>query len=180
MHPGKPIVVGDSHAAMWPASGQQSELGTSLVNLGVGNDRVSNLIYRLNRADFSKADAPYIVVLVGTNDIKIDEEPAVIVSKITAAVKILEEKSANTPIFVSEVFPWCEDPGSKNDRVAETNELLSAQAEMHGFTVISIFKDLSESCSDGASKFYRDRIHLNAKGYALLGRKVATSLRSNE
>lgn len=180
MQPGKPIVVGDSHAAMWPASGQQRTLGTSLVNLGVGNDRVSNLIYRLNRADFSKADAPYIVVLVGTNDIKIDEDPTVIVSKIVSAVTILKAKSANTPILVSEVFPWCGDPGSKNDRVGKTNELLSAQAEMHGFSVIPIFNDLYKSCRDGASQFYRDRIHLNASGYALLGRKVATSLRSNE
>lgn len=175
VRPGRPIVLGDSQAARWPAALQIAQFGTDFVNLGVGNDRIENILWRVNQYDIQKANAPFIFVLMGTNNFKTTDQPEIIVEKILAGLDVIQQKSPNSDILISEIFPWCGDI-ERNNNIKKANDMLNLFLRDKPYTLVRSYEKLYSSCETDPKELYHDKIHLNEDGYEFLGKSLQLAL----
>lgn len=73
------VLLGDSITQLWPADVLARTFpGRTVLNLGVGRDRVQNVLWRLEADDLSRVDPREVYVLAGTNNLSVDKPCAIV------------------------------------------------------------------------------------------------------
>ena len=73
------VLVGDSITQLWPADILARTFpGRTVLNLGVGRDRIQNVLWRLETDDLSQVSPREVYVLAGTNNLTVDKPCAIV------------------------------------------------------------------------------------------------------
>jgi len=178
------IMVGDSITSQW-GGGQMGNWTTTwtdnfgsykAINMGIGGDRTSSVLWRLDHAPFELLTKPpkVIVLQIGHNNQYIDSTATSNVKGVVTCLKNLRFKFPNTPIIWMNIFPatsadmsiWLKefhdalkaagitDPNSPN-YVENVHPL-----DLHG----------KYARADGVTafeKYFRDGVHPSPEGYQL-------------
>jgi acyl-CoA thioesterase I len=128
------------------------EPGATVVNAGVNGHTTADLLARLD-ADVIDLDPDRVILLVGTNDIRGDVDPAVSRANVAA---MLDRLSAGTDadLAVMSLQPLGEQLDSDlNDRVRAYNAALGAEAAARGVAYLPLFESLAPLIGPGAPDF---------------------------
>ncbi|MEP4476032.1 MAG: hypothetical protein ABJ024_13345, partial [Lentilitoribacter sp.] len=72
------ILLGDSLTRSWKTKDLQKKLpGHKILNLGVGADRTQQIIWRLSEMNASEYNPKYVVLWIGTNNLRTDPACAI-------------------------------------------------------------------------------------------------------
>jgi beta-glucosidase len=140
------------------------------VNFGVGGDCLENIKWRILNDELEGINPKAIMVLAGTNNLDKDPEE-VIVSGIEEIVGMIQAKLKDTKIVVLGLLPRNQTEAGINygKKIARINRQLAAR-----FTGTEItFKDIGAILMNEKGRvsiaIMPDGLHLNDKGYELIG-----------
>jgi lysophospholipase L1-like esterase len=162
------VFVGDSITQGWNTLEQDfAGLGVKVANRGIGGDTTPNLVYRL-QDDVLALRPRGLVILIGTNDLAADTSPVQIAANLRVMLERIRASDPTMPIVWCLVMPRGADEDFPT-RIRDLNARIVALArsDPHS-TLCDTFTPLARP--DGTSKpedFNPDRLHLNAKGYAI-------------
>ena len=165
--PQRPIVfVGSSSIRFWRTI--TNDLAPyPVLNRGFGGSEVSDSVQFAERIVI-KYNPKLVVMYAGGNDIHRGKTPEKVFDDFKAFVQKVTAALPETHVAYISIAPnparWAEV-----DRVKATNELISKYAKEHpGVEFIDVFSHMLGA--DGTPRpeiFVEDRLHLNARGYAL-------------
>jgi|WetSurSiteA1Bulk_404760.scaffolds.fasta_scaffold01971_3 platelet-activating factor acetylhydrolase IB subunit beta/gamma len=140
------------------------------VNFGVGSDSLENIKWRILNDELEGINPKVIVLLAGTNNLDKDPEE-VIVSGIEEIVGIIQAKLKDTKIVVLGLLPRNHTEAGKNyvKKIARINQLLTARFAVTEITFKDIGAILMNEKGRVSNAIMPDGLHLNDKGYELIG-----------
>ena len=142
-------------------------------NFGVGGDCLENIKWRILNGELDGINPKVIIILAGTNNLDKDFEE-MIVSGIQEIVEITQDKLKNTQIVILGLLPRNTnatgiDYAQKIGRINWQLENLYANSEI-------VYRDIGAGLinEQGAvsKTIMPDRLHLNGKGYNVIGPKL--------
>lgn len=150
--------------------------GFKVTNLGFGWDRTENVLWRLDHGELDNIHPKVIIIKIGTNNTSITNAPDDIAAGIEAVCVTAHLKVPSAKILLLGILPRRDEhPGhSATDAV---NRILAER--MTGIDYLT-YCDFGAAFrkADGTVNpaLYRDGVHVNADGYAILGAKIRTQL----
>ncbi|MBL7077853.1 MAG: acetylglucosamine-6-sulfatase [Kiritimatiellae bacterium] len=164
------VMIGDSITHAWSRHPDALKVA-NLLNLGFPGDRTQNVLWRLQHGAVDGISPRLVTLLIGTNHMHqqkkgyTPDKPEDIFTGIQAVVADLRTRLPDAKILVFSVFP--RKPGEESDRVNAVNSMLPQLADdkhvFHG-DINHVFLDVKGT--QDTTLYRRDRLHLNAAGYA--------------
>jgi len=160
------VFLGDSITSRWPQELLEKHFGAYRpVNLGVGGDRVQNVIWRLQRTPLEATPLKALVLLIGTNNSGAftSEEIAGGIQKL---VKMVEEKAPEAKVLILGVFPRgpaINDP--KNARIHALNAKLKDLADGKRVFYLDVGPSLAEPDGSIPREVMPDQLHVALPGF---------------
>lgn len=169
------LFVGSSSIRFW-SSLKTDFPGLPVVNRGFGGSELPDAVNFADRIIIPYAPRE-IVIYSGANDIANHTPPELVFGDFVALVDKIQEKLPHTRIaFIASA------PNPKRwalvENVKKLNSLVRDYCDQHGLIFIDVFPLMLGP--DGLPKpdiFRDDRLHMNAKGYAIWRKAVLPSLR---
>ena len=162
---GAVVFLGDSITQGWGANFRNKFSGMKLANRGIGGDTTRGMLIRL-KEDVLSLNPSAIVLLLGTNDIEVQIDAGAIgrnFEKILAAIK---QHNPKTPVILCRMFPSSADMKRPKETIQQVNGLYDAAVKGDSqVTVVDTWTLFADQTGDADSKWFRDRLHLNAEGY---------------
>ena len=154
----------------------------NIFNCGVGGDRISNIIYRLQELkvlDNVKTSPKHIVLLAGANDIEKGrvEEMA---QGMKQLLDIINKRFRQSHVSLLGVFPRRSDKINEDmlhQNCLQFNIMLEKEAESREYVSYHYFgNDVIDERGYTQKKYFVDNVHFSAKGYDLFGAHLKTLL----
>jgi lysophospholipase L1-like esterase len=180
------LLVGDSITQQWGSpldnkplnEGWQKHLGQySAVNIGIGGDKVQNVLWRLDHGGVAGLQPRAIVLMIGNNNMFFTPETGIEAAAkgIAMCAANLRDKFPKAPLVVVKILP-AHAPGNRfYDDIKKTNaalDELKLDRQPH-VTVLDLTTDFTNA--DGSLKkdlFTPDNIHLSLAGYDLYAQRL--------
>lgn len=118
-----------------------------MVNAGINGHTTADLLERLDR-DVIELDPTRVIMLVGTNDIRGNVDPAISRSNVD---RLLDRLTSETTaeVAVMSLQPLGEQLDSpRNERVRAYNSMLAAEAAEHGVDYLPLYESLAPLVAD--------------------------------
>ena len=161
------VFLGDSITSRWPQELLEKHFGAYRpVNLGVGGDRVQNVIWRLQRTSLEATPLKALVLLIGTNNVSSAFPPEETAGGIQKLVKMVEEKAPEAKILILGVFPRgpaIHDP--RNASVDALNAKLKDLADGKKVFYLDVGPSLAESDGSISLEVMPDKLHVALPGF---------------
>lgn len=166
--------VGSSSIRLWTTLAQDFP-DKPVFNRGFGGSQLADSVNFADRIIIPYAPKQ-VVIYAGSNDINAGKSAAEVYGDFVALVTKIRKGLPRTKIAFIAVSPnparW-----SQIDRVREVNRLVAAYCKEHNLTFIDTFSlMLGEDGQPKPDIFVSDRLHMNAKGYAIWREAVAPLL----
>jgi len=144
----------------------------SAANLGMGWDRIENVLWRVYHGELDSISPQQIVVMIGTNNLEINSNEE-IAEGIRFLLKAIQEKQPQTNILLMGLLPR----RGMEERIVELNLLYA-----------KIAKELQVQYADAGNYFltqnkkineelFSDGLHPNASGYEKLGKFINNEIK---
>ena len=162
------MFVGDSITHGWEGAGKEvwkKYYGTRRAyNFGIGGDRTTHVLWRLENTPLEKIAPKMIVVMIGTNNRNTPEETA---GGIEEVVRVLEEKFPEAKILLLDVFPRSANPtDAQRVKVDGINKNLEGRFDSDPRVVrMSLAKCFLNEDGTLPASLMPDYLHPNAEGY---------------
>jgi lysophospholipase L1-like esterase len=169
------IFVGSSSIRGWKTLAQDFP-GLPVVNRGFGGSQLADSV---NYADqlITAYHPREVVIYAGGNDINAGKAPELVFGDFAALVKKIRTGAPKAKIAYISVAPnpsrW-----AQVEKVRKLNSLIEAYCRQHGYAFVNVFPLMLGP--DGLPKpdiFVSDRLHMNAKGYAIWKEAVGPYLK---
>lgn len=166
---GAVVFLGDSITEGWHTLAQDFP-GLKVANRGIGGDITSGVLYRL-QSDVLDLKPAAIVILIGTNDVGNNEDPAEVADNLKSILAAIKKFNPNLKVIVCKTMPRADGGPNANylEKIQKLNALVADYVSNDPNVVVcdtySIFVD-----GEGrqiSSDFNGDHLHLNAAGYAV-------------
>ena len=159
------VFYGDSITQGWGNIGEAFP-GVKCANRGISGDTTRGLLVRL-QGDVLALNPSGVVLLIGTNDLEENAEPAVIASNMKLLIAALKEHNATMPIVLCQVFPSSASKARPAEKIREINKLY--QKVVQGdpqIIAIDTWTLFANDTGDAKKDEFPDLLHPNEKGYA--------------
>lgn len=155
------ILLGDSLTSAWKTKDLQKKLtGLKVLNLGIGSDRTQQIIWRLNQLNTADYKPKYIVLWIGTNNLRTD--PACAISKgIVAILDIITASWKNSEVIVLETPPRGLDFSAYMPERLEIYDAAKAKFRDQNVSFLNVDDELT--C--GGVRQFSEEYHIRAKVY---------------
>ncbi len=174
--------IGDAPYKIRNGGGKVGRLGKDswerymdgFINMGIGADRVENLLWRVYNDQFEIVQFDRIIIMIGTNNIKLKntyDEIAAGIDNLIAQIQIRQPKAQ---IVVVGVLPrkdmsWAE--------VQSLNAKVEPYAIKRGVKYVNVGNALLDENDTPRNEFYGDNVHLSAQGYMAYSEALMRELR---
>lgn len=162
------VFLGDSITAAWGSDGSATfnefyvPLGT--VNTGVGGDRTSTIIDRINNQGIIDNLNAYLAVLkIGTNDLAGGVGETEVVSNIGTIINLIKSKNPNARILLLGILPRT---GTEiTTRIRNVNAQIATYADNQSVFFLNMEGTFSTELGVVVPEYFTDGLHLTAEGY---------------
>ncbi len=162
---GAVVFFGDSITQGWGSLATDFP-GLKIANRGISGDTTRGLLGRI-RGDVLDVHPKAVSLLIGTNDLSLGAEPAVVAGNIQQIVAALHQADAAMPVIINKVMPRGPQPGKFPEKIRQLNALLEqhlqADTKVTFCDTFSLFDDGTGTCK---REEFPDMLHPNATGYA--------------
>ncbi|GAB3584684.1 hypothetical protein GCM10027406_31510 [Leifsonia lichenia] len=148
--------------------------GLPVVNRGIGGDRISQMIDRLDTA----IDAPAgVSILAGTNDLRYagDREPDAIADRFELLLEGIHDLAPDVPLVINSVMPR---QRKYADRIRRLNDRYRGIAASAGATFLDLWPILATPRGSLRRDLTTDGLHLNTAGYRAWTSRLRPALES--
>ncbi len=161
------VFIGDSITARWPATLLQETFGNYRpVNLGVGGDRVQNVLWRVLNGVLDQVRIKVIVLLIGTNNLSNQFTPEEVVEGIDRLMKALQEKTPDSKILLLGILPRGDSiRNPSNELVRQVNAKLALQADNQKVFFLDVGHALVEPDGSISKEVMPDKLHVALPGF---------------
>lgn len=173
--PGCVIFIGSSSIRLWRTLAQDFP-GQPVVNHGFGGSQLADAVHYADRLIIPFRPRQ-VVIYAGGNDLNAQKPPEIVYGDFVALARKIRAALPDTRISFIASAPnparWVQV-----ENVKRLNELVAAYCRKHGMDFIDVFPLMLGP--DGQPKpdiFVADRLHMNARGYAIWRDAVAPYLR---
>ena len=155
------ILLGDSLTRSWKSKSLEKKLnGLKVLNLGIGADRTQQIIWRLKHMNMSDYNPKFVVLWIGTNNLRTD--PACAISEgIIEIIDILTNRWSESTIIVLETPPRGLDFSAY---MPERLEIYDAAKEKYTDKNVS-FLNVDDALTCGGMRKFSDEYHERIKIY---------------
>jgi lysophospholipase L1-like esterase len=162
---GAVVFLGDSITEGWRTLAKDFP-NLHVANRGIGGDITSGVLYRL-KADVLSLNPAAIILLIGTNDVGNNEDPADVADNIIEILHRIKAFNPNLPVIVCKTMPrGGEGYPAKMKKLNDTVEAyVKTEPKFAICDTWAAYAD--ENGSPNPVDFNTDRLHLNAAGYAV-------------
>jgi lysophospholipase L1-like esterase len=161
------VFLGDSITSRWPQELLEQHFGAYRpVNLGVGGDRVQNVIWRMQRTQLEATPLKVLVLLIGTNNVSSAFPPEETAGGIQKLVKMVEEKAPEAKVLILGVFP--RGPAihaPRNASVDALNAKLKDLADGKKVFYLDVGPSLAEPDGSISLEVMPDQLHVALPGF---------------
>ena len=174
------VVIGSSSIAKWRSTIEKDLAPLKIIPRGFSGSTMNDALYYADRL-INKYHPRAVVVYEGDNDIAAGIAPQKISDTFTALVAAIHSKLPDTHIYLISIKP---SPSRKSlwPKSVEANNLMRATCDADKtLTYVSVVEPML--ASDGSVRtelFGLDRLHMNAKGYALWSKVLRPILLSDQ
>ena len=181
------VLIGDSITHLWggppiwacdpngPRAFAKTFEGRRVLNLGYGNDRVQNVLWRLDHGEIEGLHLKTIVLNIGAENLRAtpnaaENTPGEISEAICAALLRLRAKAPQSRLILMGLFPQ----GEKADvplraKISGVNERLKAMVNGTGILYLDIGEELTQPDGTISPEIMRDFLHPTERGYEIWG-----------
>ncbi|MCC6512180.1 MAG: DUF1080 domain-containing protein, partial [Pirellulaceae bacterium] len=140
--------------------------GVKLANRGISGDTTRGMLIRL-KDDVLNLHPAAVVMLMGTNDLEEQAEPATIAANIKLIVEALKTHNAKMPIILCNVMPSSASKKRPADKIQALNKLMfeAVQGDPQ-VTVLDTWTLFANPAGDAKAEEFPDLLHPNDAGYA--------------
>lgn len=186
------VLLGDSltqgwgggwDGAAWNAAWERHFEGRRAVNLGIGGDRIEQILWRLDHGALDGVTAGVIVLMIGVNNAPLVQANGVPVSAaaegIALCVKNIRRRCPESKLLLVQILPAFDRAKETGARIAEMNHAVAALKLDADVSVRVLNLDSQFLNADGSlcRELYSDgHLHLNAVGYDRLGAGIRQSI----
>ncbi|WP_201834803.1 GDSL-type esterase/lipase family protein [Microvirga zambiensis] len=161
------VMIGDSLVRGWdPAWARAAFAQARIWNLGIGGDKIQNVLWRLRDLALASLHPRRVVLLAGTNNIAGDNQPCAIAAGIAEIVRTLAEVWPGARIDVIAIPPRGDAFASRNAARLEANRLIRDVARRDGVRYLDADAALIEA---GSLAYRPDKLHFTELAYRILG-----------
>ncbi|MEP5340929.1 MAG: SGNH/GDSL hydrolase family protein [Algibacter sp.] len=136
-------------------------------NFGFGWDRVENVLWRVYHDELDAFEAQQIVLMIGTNNLKLNNEKEII-KGLEVLIKAIKTRQPKSSILMVGILPR----KGKEEQIKSLNLKVSQLADLENID----YKDIAESLllEDGRidESLFIDGLHPNSKGYIIIAKKL--------
>lgn len=178
------VFIGDSLTEFWTSTGKTSwsEQFAPLkcANCGIAGDRTENILHRIKSLDFRRAAPRAFVVLMGTNNLGMEnpDKPEDVARAALAATQQLAKRHPQSRVLLLGIPPsGVAGQTPLRTSIKQTNELLAKSSLPTQATFVptyEIFADEADAWRDGLTL---DGTHFSPAGYAKLANLLAPKLK---
>lgn len=185
------ILLGDSLTSAWKTKDLEKKLtGLKVLNLGLGSDRTQQVIWRLNQMNAALYDPKYVLLWIGTNNLRTDP-PCAISKGIVAILDIMTNYWKNSEIIVIETPPRGLDFSAYMPQRLEIYDAAKSKFKDQNISFLNVDDDLTcggmrqfseeyhirakiyKKVPSPCASYKRDLLHLTKDGYEILGNIIA-------
>lgn len=167
------VFLGDSITQGWGERLQKYFPDVKLANRGISGDTTRGMLVRLDD-DVLNLKPAAVVMLMGTNDLEENAEPATIAGNVKLIIDKLKSSNAKMPIVVCNVMPSSASKKRPADKIQALNKLVfEAVKGDPQITVLDTWTLFANEQGDAKPEEFPDLLHPNDAGYA----KWAAALR---
>ncbi len=160
------VFFGDSITQGWGKRIDAMFPGLNIANRGISGDTTRGMLYRL-KDDVLSLKPAAVVMLMGTNDLEEQAEPAVIASNIKKIIEELKTHNSKMPIVLCNVMPSSETKKRPVAKIQDLNkqvfEIVKGDAQI---TVIDTWTLFANASGDAKPEEFPDLLHPNDAGYS--------------
>jgi lysophospholipase L1-like esterase len=175
------LFVGDSITDGWNdnAIWQKHFAAWHPANFGIGGDLTENVLWRLENGAVGNLQPKAVVLLIGTNNLGWQQEPADVARGITAIVAKLRASFPEARLLVLGVFPRNESPTDPmRAKIAAVNTSVAALDDGKHVFVRDIGHVFLEPDGTISKAVMPDFLHLSEEGYRRWAAAIAPTLES--
>lgn len=164
------MLIGDSLAEGW----DDSSLPTAkLVNLGVGGDKVQNVLWRLDSADWSTIRPGTVLLMLGTNNLA-DDPPCAAVAGLRKVVERVKSIWPMAQIVFMDIAPRGKEFRDYNARRLNVNRGMD---KLPGIKTINVDEELTchwnKQMVGACPNYLPGNLHFAPAGYAIIAKRIA-------
>jgi lysophospholipase L1-like esterase len=148
------------------------------INLGYGWDRTENVLWRLRHGEIAGLKPKAFVVLIGTNNLSGFNPPAETAEGVAEVCRELRRQAPQAKILLLAILPRQAKPDATRQRVADTNQLLKAQAPQIADAYVDLTDKLVEADGSILKETMNDYLHPTNKGYEVMGAAIDAQLKA--
>lgn len=169
-HNPRKIMIGNSITHYWggssePANGsiswKQKMEPAGFHNLGFGWDRIENVLWRVYHGELSGYNAEEIVVLIGSNNLGLNNDDEIITG-LQFLLKQIQIRQPAAKIKVMGLLPR----RNMEERIKIINGKISKMVSQHNYIFIDVSNHLLLKNQKIDESLFGDGLHPNEKGYA--------------
>lgn len=179
------LIIGNSIVQYWggePGSRRKNGPETwrkymepeGFANMGCGWDKIENVLWRVYHGELDGTEADNIVVMIGTNNLAFNT-PAEIVDGIGQLIEAIGRRQPQARIILGGLLPR----RGREPLVEEINRSLESLAADKGCQYINPGVELLGPDGKIQERLFRDGLHPNDDGYALIAPHIVAKLRHN-
>jgi lysophospholipase L1-like esterase len=174
------VFLGDSLTNRWATAGKATwdRLFAPLpaVNLGVGEDRVENVLWRVRNGELDGMRPQAVVLLIGTNNLG-HNTPGQLTEGLAVLLEEIRQRQPRTVVLLLGLLPRARAASHPmRGRIREVNRRLAGLADgerVHFRDVGGVLLDEDGTLSVAVAP---DELHLSAAGYRRLGEAIRAAL----
>ncbi|MCB1096439.1 MAG: DUF1080 domain-containing protein [Verrucomicrobiae bacterium] len=167
------VFLGDSITQGWGDTMGDSFPGMKVANRGISGDTTRGMLIRLEE-DVLTLNPKAVVMLMGTNDLEENADPATAAANVMLILKKLKDHNASMPIVLCQVFPSSASKKRPADKIKQINAYFAtAVKDEPRITLLDTWTLFANGEGDAKQEEFPDLLHPNEAGYA----KWAAALR---
>jgi beta-glucosidase len=175
------VLLGDSITDRWPRVGEWSWLKLAPykpANFGIEGDCTEDLLWRLEHGELDAISPKVVVVLIGSNNVFYfaDETPEWTARGIEKIIAVIQKRSPASRVLLLGIFPRDEKDSRVRRTITAVNREIQRLDDGARVRFVDIGAQFLDSDGNIPANIMPDKVHLNAKGYAIWYRSLESIL----
>lgn len=164
------VFLGDSITDWYPFEEMYSN-DIPIVNSGIAGYETKDILNRMDDLVY-KFNPTKVFILIGTNDIKYEEDDEqVVVDNIKKIIKEIKKNRPNTKVYITSIFPVNRElkyhaaEERYNGEILKINKGIKNYCKENNITYINMYDELIDSKGNLKKEYTVDGLHLSKTGY---------------
>jgi lysophospholipase L1-like esterase len=169
---GAVVFLGDSITQGWQDDFRGDFADMRVANRGISGDTTRGMLIRLEE-DVLDLDPAGVVMLMGTNDLEENAEPATIAGNVALIISAIKEHDGDVPVVLCLVMPSSASKSRSAEKITQLNQLIQEQVKGDPqITILDTWSLFANEKGDAKKAEFPDLLHPNQSGYAKWNRAI--------